>query len=231
MMQITITTDTNPTSWGDECGEELAQAAAEKLAEMLATFARETWPEAEVEARAQRYADGEYTPVARVQNDAMNVCERNDVLARIEFEQERIWVDALQEALDEEPHNSPVYEARIAIGAARREGREPSHDAEYLSIYWRDNGEYLVEDNAGVVGSDAENYLQSCACQTEEEWAEVEAIQAEIDEIVGGPGALALPHGLCTGPLGGEARQLAKIMGWPINEDGAYDPALDEEGE
>lgn len=119
-----------------------------------------------------------------------------------------------------------VYQAQIAIGAARREGRQPNHDAEYLMLYWREGGEeWLLEDNAGVVASHSYNYREAVADANDgdEEMAEAEAIQAEIDETVAQPGELAVPRGLSTGPMGHEARNVARRLGWPINADGAYD--------
>ena len=43
----------------------------------------------------------------------------------------------------------------IRIGAARREGRAPSHDGEYLSVcYAADgSGDYIIEGNAGIVAT------------------------------------------------------------------------------
>ena len=44
---------------------------------------------------------------------------------------------------------------QIRIGAAREEGRAPSHDGEYLSVYYRaGRGEYIVTHNAGVAWTD-----------------------------------------------------------------------------
>jgi len=95
-MEITITTDTNPTGWGDECSDELAQAAAEKLAEMLEEFAREEWPEAEVRARTHHYSDGESIKWARVRGVAAETA--NEIEERIGNEVERIWTDAVEAA-------------------------------------------------------------------------------------------------------------------------------------
>lgn len=45
---------------------------------------------------------------------------------------------------------SRIMTATIAIGTARREGRAPSHDGEYISIYYRHgDGEIIAEHNGG----------------------------------------------------------------------------------
>lgn len=99
-MQITITTDTNPTGWGSECDDALAQKAAEKLAELLATFAQAEWPEAEVETRTHRYHDGESIEWARV--TGVDAVIANNIEATIGEFVEDHWVEALAAALDEE---------------------------------------------------------------------------------------------------------------------------------
>ena len=99
-MKIEITTDTNATGWGSDCDDALAQGAAEKLAAMLATFAREEWPEAEVETRTHHYFDGESIEWARVTGTDAEVA--NNIEAAIGDFVEASWEEALQEALDEE---------------------------------------------------------------------------------------------------------------------------------
>jgi len=46
----------------------------------------------------------------------------------------------------------PISSTTIRTGAARREGRQPSHDGECVTCYYVPGGDgtYLVEDNAGV---------------------------------------------------------------------------------
>lgn len=48
-----------------------------------------------------------------------------------------------------------IKEFHITIGFARDEDRAPSHDGEYLAVYYREGhpDEYLVEDNAGCPAS------------------------------------------------------------------------------
>ena len=45
---VTIRVPTDPSSWGSECGEDLAQQAAELHAERLVAWARERWPQENV---------------------------------------------------------------------------------------------------------------------------------------------------------------------------------------
>lgn len=114
-----------------------------------------------------------------------------------------------------------IYRAQIATEAARREGRQPSHDGEYLVLYWAEGrDEWLLQGNAGVVASFAENLVETVAwrAESDDEIAEAEEIQAEIDALVAAPG-----EELATGPMGHEARNLARRLGWPINADGAYE--------
>jgi hypothetical protein len=103
----------------------------------------------------------------------------------------------------------PVYQARIVAGAARREGRAPSHDAEYMTLYWTADDGWILDDNAGVVASDYEPYDVACrdADAAESIIAEAEEIQAEIDEAVTGA------RQLITG-AGGEAREMMLQIGW-----------------
>lgn len=44
-----------------------------------------------------------------------------------------------------------IKRGQISIGAARAEGRSPSHDGEYLAVYYKHGGDYIIESNAGVV--------------------------------------------------------------------------------
>ena len=71
----------------------------------------------------------------------------------------------------------------IAIGEARAEGRQPSHDGEYLRcVYTADGETFAVENNAGLEFSDVE----SCESVTTDGGASDEALTeaAEIDAEV-----------------------------------------------
>ena len=47
-----------------------------------------------------------------------------------------------------------IKRGEIRIGAARDENRAPSHDGEYLSVYYAAvGGDYIIEGNAGVVAT------------------------------------------------------------------------------
>lgn len=103
-----------------------------------------------------------------------------------------------------------VHQKRITIGAARREGRAPSHDGEFVTLAWDDHGHWLIEDNAGVV-ADSETgvtYLDACG-------AEATAEDAEIQQEIDGYLATCPPGGAAAG-LGGQAQGLARSWGWPI---------------
>ena len=122
-----------------------------------------------------------------------------------------------------------IYTAIIPIGEARREGRQPSHDGEYLRLYWhserREYGQpqWILEDNAGVAASHHSNYLDAfhdaCpTCEFDEEGepadeaealAEAQEIQAEIDTLIESEGAPADVE-----RMGAEARQHAIQWGW-----------------
>lgn len=48
-----------------------------------------------------------------------------------------------------------VKAAQITTGAARAEGRSPTHDGEFLTVYYRpDDGQYIVVSNGGVQWTD-----------------------------------------------------------------------------
>jgi hypothetical protein len=72
-----------------------------------------------------------------------------------------------------------VNSTYITIGAARAEGRAPSHDGEHMTLAQDDQGRWLLENNAGLVGTVyGDTYLDACGDDATEE---DEAIQAEID--------------------------------------------------
>jgi len=100
--------------------------------------------------------------------------------------------------------------ARIEIGAARREGRAPSHDGEFLTLAWDNHGHWLIEDNAGVAADSEQGvpYLEACGGEATEE---DERIQREIDGYL----ATCPPPGATVG-LGNQAKELARYWGWPI---------------
>ena len=50
-----------------------------------------------------------------------------------------------------------IKRSEIRIGAAHAENRVPSHDGEYLAVYYssctRHGGDWIIESNAGVVAT------------------------------------------------------------------------------
>jgi hypothetical protein len=94
-----------------------------------------------------------------------------------------------------------VYQERIATGRARAEGRWPSHNGEYVTLFWIEGGNYIVEDNAGICASVyGDSYVAACCNgigppmdDEEQQTLTLEAVevQAEIDRLREGDGALA----------------------------------------
>ena len=107
-----------------------------------------------------------------------------------------------------------VHQKLITIGAARREGRAPSHDGECITLAWDDHGHWLIEDNAGVAADSEQGvtYLEACGGEAT---VEDEEIQQEIDAYLA---TCPPPPGGATVGLGGQARGLARYWGWPIAE-------------
>lgn len=124
-----------------------------------------------------------------------------------------------------------VFYTKIPIGKAREEGMVPGHDGEYLSLYWYGD-EWILEDNAGVVGIHVHNYVDVVNDGydvTDEDMKLAEEIQQEVDEVVKNNNGKVATNGLSTGPLGQQAREIAQKLGWPINEYGGYE--VNENGE
>lgn len=109
-MEITITTDTNPETWGTYVTDETAEKAADELARRLEVFARREWPGTEVTATSRAYpcgvggggdvnvyVNGRYYDPNQVRDwQALNAQEE-EVATAIHAEWERIWVDVLAE--------------------------------------------------------------------------------------------------------------------------------------
>ena len=79
-----------------------------------------------------------------------------------------------------------IKRGEIRIGAARDENRAPSHDGEYLSVYYAadGSGDYIIEDNAGGVTTSRtierlRNEVPVCSHEIGRWQAEAEAIVAE----------------------------------------------------
>lgn len=47
-----------------------------------------------------------------------------------------------------------IKRGQIRIGAALAEGRAPSHDGEYLAVYYSGDGGYIIEGNVATLMTD-----------------------------------------------------------------------------
>ncbi len=100
-MQIIIRTSIEPEAWGNECDARTAQAAAEKLAEALAAYAVEMWPEAEIDAGIPAYiCQSEPFCELRGVDDADGSLWQ-EVNGALEQVREFLWVGCLQSAIEE----------------------------------------------------------------------------------------------------------------------------------
>lgn len=113
--------------------------------------------------------------------------------------------------------SKPIHQTRIAVGKAYEEGRAPSTDAEYLTLYWRPSdgpdGDWILEDNAGLhstsfgVNDIAADYAEARA---EDEW---ERIYAEVR------GALDPSDGELCESCGLAASECMRDWGWAMCDD------------
>ena len=98
---------------------------------------------------------------------------------------------------------------QISTGAARAEQREPSHDGEYISIYYvGGDGRYIAADNSGVAWtSETETDFVG---EAEDASLAAELVEEARDLVAAGEGDTA------TYPLGSEAAELAAAWGWEL---------------
>jgi hypothetical protein len=103
-----------------------------------------------------------------------------------------------------------IKRGEIRIGAARREGRAPSHDGEYLSVYYAADGDYIIEGNGGVVSTiyNISDVLADASDPAAE--AEIGRWQSEAEAIV----AEDAGEDWDAEHMGCEARALAAEFGW-----------------
>ena len=103
-----------------------------------------------------------------------------------------------------------IKRGEIRIGAARDENRAPSHDGEYLSVYYAadGSGDYIIEDNAGVVSTSRTIHQQLNELPVHA--AELGRWQAEAEAIV----AEDAGEDWDAEHMGCEARALAAEFGW-----------------
>jgi len=104
-----------------------------------------------------------------------------------------------------------VKTTRIAHGDSRSEGREPSHDGEYLTLYYvPGNDQWLLEDNARVTATD--DAPRPDGCDDDDQWEDVLVEVAE--DMRRDRGDLAVS-------CGGASSTLMENMGW-IQTDAEY---------
>lgn len=101
---------------------------------------------------------------------------------------------------------------QVSIGAARAEGRQPSHDGEYFAVYYiPGDPAWVAEGNAGVVASDYLTYCEACVeamCEDEDMLAEAREIDAEIER------AVSNDSGDTAATCGAEAKDYMICNGW-----------------
>ena len=103
-----------------------------------------------------------------------------------------------------------IKRGEIRIGAARDENRAPSHDGEYLSVYYAadGSGDYIIEDNAGVVSTSRTIHQQLNELPVHA--AELGCWQAAAEDFV----ASDAGEDWDAEHMGCEARVLAAEFGW-----------------
>lgn len=57
--------------------------------------------------------------------------------------------DAVKRGLDSWREGLTIKTAVLAVGKARTEDRAPSHDGEFVTIYWRGRGDEVIAENNG----------------------------------------------------------------------------------
>lgn len=93
-------------------------------------------------------------------------------------------VEELLRKYEEVESMSAIHADIIWIGKAYEEGRAPSHDGEYLTVYYVPGGDdYIVTDNAGVAWTsynwdDVRNDINA-NCDPED----VDEFQRQLDEV------------------------------------------------
>lgn len=104
-----------------------------------------------------------------------------------------------------------IKRGQISIGAAQAEGRSPSHDGEYLAVYYKQHdGGYIIEGNGGVVATHHSiNDVLSDATD-DAFYAGIRSWQAAAEAIVAEDSGEAWD----VERMGSEARDLAAELGW-----------------
>lgn len=194
--------------WSAEDTAQYDEAASwARYGELLEEALRKEFPDAEITVQSQDgvgsmprplntavYDDsGEYDALAAEVDDiAARVYEAFDWLVKREpMEiQGRYYIPQV-----------PIYQAQIPTGAARRDGRAPSHDGECVWVSWTTADtllRWIVEDNGGV-------------SYTSETYTDVDVDEeelAEVMECIGEPGNQPFAGS------GSEALDLMVLAGW-----------------
>ena len=109
--------------------------------------------------------------------------------------------------------DSLIKSIRITTGAARREDRQPSHDGEYITVFYRsaDPTELIAEHNGGCFDIDDTSIDPNAFADIEE--AELAANEAEAihDEA---HYAAESDSGEIATRCGSEARNIMISLGW-----------------
>ena len=104
-----------------------------------------------------------------------------------------------------------IKRGQISIGAARAEDRAPSHDGEYLSVYYKHGGgDWIIESNAGVVLTACNVSAMLDAARDDAAYDEISRWQAEADAIVDTDSGEDWDRER----MGLESRELAEEFGW-----------------
>jgi len=104
-----------------------------------------------------------------------------------------------------------IKRGEIRIGAAQDEDRAPSHDGEYLAVYYSGaDGDYIIEGNGGVVSTiyNISDVLADASDPAAE--AEIGRWQAEAEAIV----ASDAGEDWDAERMGQAARAAAAELGW-----------------
>ncbi|MCL6479881.1 MAG: hypothetical protein K6T65_16035 [Peptococcaceae bacterium] len=101
----------------------------------------------------------------------------------------------------------------IVIGAARKEGRAPSHDGEYLTVFYvPGEDDYIVEDNGGLAWTSyGETDVVSDAPDEEQEYMQslVDDARRIVSQNTGSPAR----------SMGFAAIDIAIQWGWATKDD------------
>lgn len=126
-----------------------------------------------IEAAAAAYA-----------KDLPEIFSGDELLSGATPEQLQKIADLLAEDMHRNLDHRLIYADTITIGRAYEEGRAPSHDGEYLTVYYtRGSDDYIVTDNGGVAWTsynwdDVRNDIDANA-----DPEDVEEFERQLDEV------------------------------------------------